>query len=157
MSEYYLISLNHNDNLDKTKLKNIIYKGIYYDIPFAFEESKAYELYEDIEIMVYRSLFGFKDILTGEIVVESFDGNIDSLSYNKIRVASSDDIIRITNQYKKMSKEDRLRYKEKILSIKNKSISLFKEKEILKNQIIAEHKYALDYLNTLQNYNIEED
>ena len=151
MEEFYLVSLNHNDNLDKSKLKNILYKGIYYDMPFAFEESKAYELYEDVEVIAYKSTFGLKDVLTSEVIVKSVDGNIDALSYSECKKATGDDIIRITNQYKKMTEEDKLRYKNRLISIKNKSIALYNEKEELRKKIIIDEMYAREYLNTLLN------
>ena len=154
MNEYFLVSLNNNDSTNNSMLDKVIYKGIYYDIPFVFEESKAYELYEPAYILVVRSLFGFKDVLTGEIMVESKDGMIDSLSFNKARIASSNDIIKITNQYKNMSEEDKKRYKDKLLSIKDISIRKFNEQKELKNKIILEEITARDYLSALENINI---
>lgn len=154
MKEYFILSLNNNKCACKDMLENVIYKGIYYDLPVVFEESKSYEAYDPIEVLAVKSAYGFRDLLTGEVIVESRDGDIDTISYYKSCLATTEDIIRITNKYKMMSEDDKARYRLRLDEIKSRSVELFNEKERIRRNMIIEESLARNYLLQFQDYDI---
>jgi hypothetical protein len=151
--EYYLVALNYNDSKDPMKIDDVIYKGEMYDLPEVMEEAVLRSVYESLEILAVRSVFGIRDVITGEALNPSSKDGVNGLSYYKLVPASRRDIIRITKKYESMSSSDINRYKEAINKIKNKSVS--KYYEIQNNLIreIHEEKCARDFLMRFQEWN----
>ena len=150
--EYYLVALNHNDSKDPMKIDNVIYKGEMYDLPEIMEEAVLRSVYEPLEILAVKGMFGFKDLISGEALISSNKGLENGLSYFKCVRASRSDIIRITKKYEKMSSEDIRRYKDEINKIKNRCISKYLENEHRINTEIYEEKCARDFLVRFQEW-----
>lgn len=151
--EYYIVALNNNNGKNPMKLDNIIKGYSEIDLP-NIEEEYNEEIYDSIEILAIKSIYCLKDIITGEVMVSSLSGISNGLSYYKCIKASENDIIRITNKYKKMSKEDIIRYKNAINEIKDRSIKLFNEDNIKKMNLHNEGLKAREYLKYIGEYGI---
>ena len=116
--EYYLVALNFNDSKDPMKIDNVIYKGEMYDLPEVMEEAVLRSVYEPLEILAVKSMFGLRDLISGEVLVSSNEGIENGISYFKCISASRSDIINITKKYENMSNADIKRYKDAIKKIK---------------------------------------
>lgn len=150
--EYYILALNNNYSKDPMKIDDVIYKGEMYDLPEEIEEAVLRSVYEPLEILAVRGLFSLRDVITGEVIESSTNGDINGLSYFKAVLASRKDIIRITKKYESMSSQDISRYKDAINKIKEISINKFIEKEKLLYQEINEEKKARDFLINFQQW-----
>lgn len=151
--EYYIVYLNHNDSKEPNKLENVIYKGEVYDLPPVMEEAVLKSIYEPLEILCVKGMFSLRDVITGEIVEFSSGGDVEGLSCFKSVVASRSDIIRITHKYESMSGDDIRRYKDAIKKIKDKSVSLYLEKQNMLMKEKYEEKIARDFLCRFQEWN----
>ena len=151
MKEYYLVSLNNNDSIDSMKLKNIIYSEEY-NLPDAFLESVKEIKYYPVDILAVKSVYSLRDVITGEVLLESDDGYVNGLSYSNAIKANRNDIIRITKLYESMSSDDIKRYKEKIEEIKENSIKRYKEKEINSKRMLLEEENARNFLSNLESW-----
>ena len=151
--EYYLVALNYNDSKDPMKIDNIIYKGEMYDLPEVMEEAVLRSVYEPLEILAVKGMFGIRDLISGESLLPSNNGIANGVSYFKCIRASRSDIIRITKKYESMSNEDILRYKEAISRIKEKSVSKYLENQNRLVKEIYEEKCARDFLVRFQEWN----
>jgi hypothetical protein len=151
--EYYLVALNHNDSKDPMKIDNVIYKGEMYDLPEIMEEAVLRSVYEPLEILAVKGMFGLRDLISGEVLIASNSGIENGLSYFKCVNASRRDIIRITKKYENMSNEDIKRYKDSIKRIKEKSVSNYLENQNRLIKEIYEEKCARDFLVRFQEWN----
>ncbi len=151
--EYYLVALNYNDSKDPMKIDNIIYKGEMYDLPEVMEEAVLRSVYEPLEILAVKGMFGLRDLISGEVLVSSTKGIENGLSYFKCVSASRSDIIKITKKYESMSNADIKRYKEAIKRIKEKSVSKYLETQNKLIKEIYEEKCARDFLVRFQEWN----
>lgn len=151
--EYYLIALNHNDSKDPMKIDDVIYKGEMYDLPEIMEEAVLRSVYEPLEILAVKGMFGLRDLISGEVLIPSNSGIENGLSYFKCVSASRKDIIRITKKYERMSNYDIKRYKEAINRIKEKSISKYLDNQNKLVKEIYEEKCARDFLVRFQEWN----
>lgn len=151
--EYYIVSLNHNESRDPSKIDNVIYKGEVYDLPEVMEEAVLRSVYEPLEILCVKGMLNIRDVITGEVVISSNSGDVDGLSCYKCVVASRSDIIRITHKYESMSLDDINRYKAAIKRIKDKSSSLYWEKQNNLMREKYEEKVARDFLYRFQEWN----
>ena len=151
--EYYLIALNHNESKDPMKIDEVIYKGEMYDLPEVMEEAVLRSVYEPLEILAVKGMFGIRDLISGESLLASNNGMANGVSYFKCVKASRSDIIRITKKYESMSNEDILRYKEAINRIKEKSVSRYLENQNRLVKEIYEEKCARDFLVRFQEWN----
>ncbi len=144
--EYYFLNLNHNNSKNPCKLDNIIYKGKNYHYPFEVEDDVLEDVYDSIEVLAEKTPFCFRDVITKEVIVESNDGKVGDLSYNKATPASRKDIIRITKIYKEMSDEDLIRYSDTIKRIKDTSKYLYERQLQMEREELSEEKAARDFL-----------
>ena len=151
--EYYLVALNYNDSKDPMKIDNVLYKGDMYDLPEVMEEAVLMSVYESLEILAVKSVFGLRDVITGESLNPSNRDGVNGLSYFKLVPASRRDIINITKKYETMSSSDINRYKESINRIKDKSISKYYEMQNELIREIHEEKCARDFLVRFQEWN----
>ena len=151
--EYYIVSLNYNESREPSKIDNVIYKGEVYDLPEVMEEAVLRSVYEPLEILCVKGMFNLRDLITGEVVEYSTKGDVDGLSCYKSVVASRSDIIRITHKYESMSLDDINRYKAAIKRIKDKSSSLYWEKQNNLMKEKYEEKIARDFLYRFQEWN----
>lgn len=151
--EYYILYLNNNKSSNPSVIDNVIYKGEEYDLPEIMEEAKLISVYEPLEILAVKTLFCFRDVISGEIISSCEKGNEDALTYYKCIKASRSDIIRITNKYKSMSLYDIKRYKDGLIKIKELSNRLYREKQEKLFREIHEEKYARDFLVNFQEWN----
>ena len=151
--EYYIVSLNHNDSKDPSKIDDVIYKGDFYDLPEVMEEAKLTSVYEPLEILCVKGMFNIRDVITGEVVEYSTRGDVEGLSCYKSVSASRSDIIRITRKYESMSSEDIKRYKAAIKKIKDISSSLYWERQNNLMKEKYEEKVARDFLCRFQEWN----
>lgn len=152
--EYYIVALNDNKSRNPMKLDNIIYKGEEYNLPSIFLGSIKESVFDSVEVLATKGMCSLRDVITGEVMFSSPNGICNGLSYYKIIKASQSDIIRITNKYKNMSKDDIERYKNTIEDIKNRSIKKYNEytESILKTE--KEEKEAREYLSYIQEFGI---
>lgn len=150
--EYYILYLNNNKSSNPSVIDNVIYKGEQYDLPEVMEEAKLISVYEPLEILAVKTLFSFKDVISGEVISPCEKDNEDGLTYYKCVKASRSDIIRITHKYEAMSKYDIMRYKEGLLKIKDLSNRLYKERQEKLFKEIHEEKYARDFLVNFQEW-----
>jgi hypothetical protein len=150
--EYYILYLNNNKSSNPCVIDNVIYKGEQYDLPEVMEEAKLISVYEPLEILAVKTLFSFKDVISGEVISSCEKDNEDGLTYYKCVKASRSDIIRITHKYETMSKYDIMRYKEGLLKIKDLSNMLYKERQEKLFKEIHEEKYARDFLVNFQEW-----
>ena len=81
--EYYILALNNNYSKDPMKIDDVIYKGEMYDLPEEIEEAVLRSVYEPLEILAVRGLFSLRDVITGEVIESSTNGDINGLSYFK--------------------------------------------------------------------------
>lgn len=151
--EYYLVALNFNDSKDPMKIDNVIYKGEMYDLPEVMEEAVLMSVYEPLEILAVKGMFGLRDVISGEVLIPSANGNENGISYFKSVLASRSDIINITKKYETMSSEDIKRYKDAIERIKEKSVSKYIENQNRLVKEIYEEKCARDFLVHFQEWN----
>lgn len=151
--EYYIVALNFNDSKDPMKIDDVIYKGEMYDLPEVMEEAVLRSVYEPLEILAVKGMFGLRDVISGEVLVSSASGYENGLSYFKSVPASRKDIIEITKKYESMSSSDIRRYKESISRIKEKSISKYIENQNRLVKEIYEEKCARDFLVHFQEWN----
>ena len=121
--------------------------------PFDFSTSKSVSIVSELnKNSPWRKEFSLRDVITGEVIESSTNGDINGLSYFKAVLASRKDIIRITKKYESMSSQDISRYKDAINKIKEISINKFIEKEKLLSQEIYEEKKARDFLINFQQW-----
>lgn len=151
--EYYLVALNFNDSKDPMKIDNVIYKGEMYDLPEVMEEAVLRSVYEPLEILAVKSMFGLRDLISGEVLVSSNEGIENGISYFKCISASRSDIINITKKYENMSNADIKRYKDAIKKIKEKSVSKYLDAQNKLIKEIYEEKCARDFLVRFQEWN----
>lgn len=152
--EYYIVALNNNKSRNPMKLDNIIYKGEEYNLPSIFLGSIKESVFDSVEVLATKGMCSLRDVITGEVMFSSPNGICNGLSYYKIIKASQSDIIRITNKYKNMSKDDIERYKNTIEDIKNRSINIYRESIDAALKIKKEEKEARDYLSYIQEFGI---
>ena len=150
--EYYILYLNNNKSSNPSVIDNVIYMGQQYDLPEVMEEAKLISVYEPLEILAVKTLFSYRDIITGEIISSYEKGNEDGLTYYKCVKASRKDIIRISRKYEVMSSLDIKRYKDALLNIKEISNKLYREKQEKLFKEIHEEKYARDFLVNFQEW-----
>ena len=150
--EYFIVSLNHSESKDPSKIDNVIYKGEVYDLPEVMEEARLTSVYEPLEILCVKGMFNLRDVITGEVVEYSTRGDVEGLSCYKSVSASRSDIIRITHKYESMSGEDIRRYKDSIRKIKDRSYSLYWEKQNNLMKEKYEEKVARDFLYRFQEW-----
>lgn len=151
--EYYLVALNFNDSKDPMKIDDVIYKGEMYDLPEVMEEAVLRSIYEPLEILAVKGMFGLRDLISGEVLISSSNGIENGLSYFKCVSASRSDIINITKKYENMSNADIKRYKDAIKRIKEKSVSKYLETQNKLIKEIYEEKCARDFLVRFQEWN----
>ena len=150
--EYYILYLNNNKSSNPSVIDNVFYKGEQYDLPEVMEEAKLISVYEPLEILVVKTLFSFRDVISGEIISSCEKGNEDGLTYYKCVKASRSDIIRITRKYESMSSMDIKRYKDGLKQIKEFSNKLYREKQEKLFKEIHEEKYAREFLVNFQEW-----
>lgn len=150
--EYYILYLNHNNSSNPCVIDNVIYKGEEYDLPEVMEEARKVSVYEPLEILAVKTLFSYRDVITGEVISSNSNGCENGLTYYKSIKASRSDIIRITHKYESMSSLDIKRYKDGLLSIKDISNKLYCEKQEKLFKEIHEEKYARDFLINFQEW-----
>ena len=151
--EYYILYLNNNKSSNPSVIDNVIYMGQQYDLPEVMEEAKLVSVYEPLEILAVKTLFSFRDVITGEVITSCGKGNEDGLTYYKSVKACRNDIIRISRKYEVMSSLDIKRYKDALLYIKEMSNKLYREKQEKLFKEIREEKYARDFLVNFQEWN----
>ena len=152
--EYYIVALNNNKSRNPMKLDNIVYKGEEYNMPSIFMDAIKESVFDSVEVLATMGMCSLRDIITGEVIFTSVNGLVNGLSCYKAIKASQSDIIRITNKYKNMSKEDINRYKSAIEDIKRRSIDIYNQNCADSLRINKEEKEARDYLKYIQEYGI---
>ena len=150
--EYYILYLNNNKSSNPSVIDDVIYLGQEYDLPEIMEGSKLVSIYEPLEILAVKTMFCFRDVISGEVINSSKNNDESGLTYYKCIKASRKDIIRITRKYKCMSSNDIKRYKDGLFKIKELSNKLYKEKQEKLFKEIHEEKYARDFLVNFQEW-----
>ena len=144
--KYYILYLNDNTCYNKTKIEDVI---LTQEIPF----DKNSNIYEPLEVLAYDTAKFYNgcmtDVLTGEKIY--FDDGIikPEITYAYKTEAKQDELIRIYDKYKNLSKEELKRYKDGLSKIKKTSSD--KYKKYIKTEEMKNYKYenACNFMNKL--------
>ena len=117
--KYYMVSLNNNDCINKTRIKNVK----------LIQSVKDEKIYENIEVLAYEDgmfvenhmfdMITKKEILPGK--------NISGLSYYERVLINDNTLKNILNKYNNLTNEELKRYIKGINEIESKSINLYNE------------------------------
>lgn len=142
--KYYIVSLKYNKNSNKTKIgnvKEIVHTGLMMDNEYESVPVIAYESYS-----LYSSYL--VDVLSGKRLFSDSE-NVPNIKYVYKREASENEIIKIAEIYRSLTKDDINRYIMGIKEIEVYSINKYNESMSESEKAKNSLKNANNYLTTL--------
>ena len=121
--KYYFLSLNNNDCVNKSRIKNVK----------LIQSINDEKLYENIEVLAYET-GKFLDIHMYDVIThkEIFkDNNSKGLSYSSKIPVDDNALKRVLLKYNNLTNEELIRYKKGLTEIENKSIIKYNETNFL--------------------------
>ena len=123
--KYYTVSLNNNDCVNKSRIKNVK----------LIQSVSDEETYENVEILAYESGM-FVDNHMYDVITHKelfFGDNVKGLSYSQRTLINEDTLKNILNKYNNLTNEELIRYKEGLNEIERISISKYNELNTIAN------------------------
>ncbi len=114
--KYYMVSLNNNDCINKSKIKNVK----------LIQSVSDENIYEHVEVLAYETgLFvdnHMYDVITHKELF--FGNNVKGLSYSEKIQVNNETLKKILDKYNNLSNEELIRYKNGLNEIERKSIEI---------------------------------
>lgn len=117
--KYYFLSLNNNDCVNKSRIKNVK----------LIQSVSDEKIYENIEILAYETGYFLDthmyDVITHKEIFK--DQTKKGITYSSRIPVDNDSLKRVLTKYNNLTNEELIRYKKELNEIERKSIIKYEE------------------------------